>query len=75
MRMLFSSSSLIRIAALSGWIWTLPDVCVTLSNITMYQPGQARHTTTQLTSGLENTQIRAAGTLLLFAAVTGLQNI
>jgi len=30
----------------SGWVWTLLDICVTIPNITIKQPGQARHTTT-----------------------------
>ena len=28
----------------SGWVWTLPDICVTIPDITIKQPGQARHT-------------------------------
>lgn len=29
---------------LSGWVWTLPDICVIIPDITIEQPGQARHT-------------------------------
>jgi len=33
----------------SGWVWTLPDICVTIPDITIKQPGQARHTTSGFT--------------------------